>query len=437
MQASVRRAVGFAAVGSLALLAPVAGALTAVPFAVIAVAGRLVTDGPVFEVFARPEDRITGQLNGLVWFAIGATGILLLGFITPLPAVIAAGVVLLVVWGNLGERLACTQHETPIRRAAGFTLGGGTAGMIGVWLMLTPDGPVIDLTTAGFLVATGVLMAAAIREAFDADSDLLVLCLAAAGLWILNPLVGTVGATELLVGLGIAGGVGYASWLLGTAAVTGMLTGVIMALLAIVLGGLAWFAVLLAFFGIGGLSSKYRYEEKRAFGVAEANRGARGSRNVLGNATVAMLALLGYAAAYSGIIAINPIVFLFGFVGSLAAALGDTLSSEIGVLCGPPRLITTFERVEPGTDGGVTIEGVLVGVTGAGIIAVVSMVLFGFGILAGLIILAAGVLGMFADSILGATLEGRLIGNQAVNFLATLVGGLLAATTVLATGVGI
>jgi uncharacterized membrane protein len=41
---------------------------------------------------------------------------------------------------------------------------------------------------------------------------------------------------------------------------------------------------------------------------------------------------------------------------------------------------------------------------------------------------------MFADSLLGATLEGWVIGNQSVNFLATLVGGLLAPAAAIGVG---
>jgi uncharacterized protein (TIGR00297 family) len=118
-------------------------------------------------------------------------------------------------------------------------------------------------------------------------------------------------------------------------------------------------------------------------------------------------------------------LFLFAFAGSLAAAMSDTLSSEIGGLYDQPRLITTFERVPPGTDGGVTWQGELAGVAGAGLIALIAVGLLSVSPLGALVIVAGGVGGMTVDSILGATLEGDRVGNEAVNFAATLSGALV------------
>jgi hypothetical protein len=56
-----------------------------------------------------------------------------------------------------------------------------------------------------------------------------------------------------------------------------MLTGVLLSLLTVVLGGYGWFLILVVFFALGGLASKFRYEEKVSRGVAEDRGGARGS----------------------------------------------------------------------------------------------------------------------------------------------------------------
>jgi uncharacterized protein (TIGR00297 family) len=146
---------------------------------------------------------------------------------------------------------------------------------------------------------------------------------------------------------------------------------------------------------------------------------------VLGNAGVALVAVVGFAAAEA--IAIDAVFFRFLFLGSLSAAMTDTLSSELGVLFGPPRLITTLERVETGTDGGVTLTGIAVGGLGGVVVAAIAAVAFQVSPAAAAVVVAAGVIGMLVDSILGATVEGRWIGNQAVNFLATLSGGVIAA----------
>jgi uncharacterized protein (TIGR00297 family) len=95
--------------------------------------------------------------------------------------------------------------------------------------------------------------------------------------------------------------------------------------------------------------------------------------------------------------------------------------------------VTTLRRVEPGTDGAITWQGELAGLTGAllvgGLAAVGSPLLdpvVAGGVAAVGAVVAAGVAGMTVDSLLGALVEGDRIGNQSVNFLATLCGAVVA-----------
>jgi uncharacterized protein (TIGR00297 family) len=114
--------------------------------------------------------------------------------------------------------------------------------------------------------------------------------------------------------------------------------------------------------------------------------------------------------------------------------MADTFSSEIGGLYDGPRLVTTLERVPPGTDGAVTWQGELVGVAAAAVIAGIAAVFFELDPLAAATVVAAGFVGMTVDSLLGATLEGDSLDNQSVNFLATLGGAVTGAVLALAVG---
>lgn len=107
--------------------------------------------------------------------------------------------------------------------------------------------------------------------------------------------------------------------------------------------------------------------------------------------------------------------FVEGFIGAIATAMTDTLASEIGVLDPHPRLITTLQKVDPGTNGAVSPLGTGVGMLGALIIGIAAYLL---GIVANplsavIVSVVSGTVGCFADSILGAFFENRdLITNE-------------------------
>jgi len=425
----LRRAGGFAAVASLALAAPLVGPATAVVFGVIGlVAAFVVSEGPVFELFARPGDWEDGRLNGLAGFSFAAAALALLATIpqSPLPVDVFVATVWLVSFGNLGMEVVRRWTTEPFSTVAGFIAAAFTAGILGQSLVGLQLGETVDISAVTFLAIVGALIAALLREILYERDDPLVLLSAGLVLWLFSELVDTVPPVELVAALIVTVALGAISYGLGTASVSGMLTGVLLGVLTIVLGGFGWFAVLIAFFAIGGLASKFRYSDKEQRGVAEGNDGARGSGNVLANAAVALGAVFGFAVVESATLST---LLLFVFCGSLATALGDTLSSEIGGLFDRPRLITTFERVEPGTDGAVTWQGELAGIGGATLTGLLSMVVLPLGPMwpAAGIVAAGGVVGMTVDSLLGATIEGGRLGNQWVNFLATLSGGLASA----------
>ena len=204
--------------------------------------------------------------------------------------------------------------------------------------------------------------------------------------------------------------------------------------------GLGWpgLAVLAAFFLSGSLLTQ----------LAERRAPRRNARQVLANGGVAAVAaLLGSWSAAAG---------------AIAAAAADTWATEVGAFSPlPPRLVTSWRRVTRGTSGGITALGTLGGVAGATLIAGLVVSLSPRGVAPGFATLvSAGFAGMLADSLLGATLQGkyecpacdarfergntvchepvrlttgwRWLDNDAVNFAATLVGAAVAAIAVYA-----
>ncbi|MHB9285442.1 DUF92 domain-containing protein [Halobacteriales archaeon Cl-PHB] len=440
MTSTARRAAAFAIVGSLSLAVPVAGrfddaAVATVvatgPFLLVALlALTLVSEGALFELFARPGDRRNGTLYGLAGFALGAAGLAILAVEFGLPPAVYVGTVLLLSVGNFGGHLVRAVRNEPVIATAGFVTAGFLAGAGGMLASHSLLGTAGQWPMIAFLAASGALLAALLREVLFRQDDPLVMVAVALLLWLFASLPLEISTTRIAVALGVTVVLGYVSYALETASLPGMLTGVFLGLLTIVLGDYGWFAMLIAFFGIGGLSSKFRYDEKLARGIAQENEGARGTGNVLANSLVALLAVLAWAASPD--VGLPRELFFYAFAGAVAAALSDTLSSELGGLYDNPRLITSFEVVEPGTDGAITWQGQVAGIVGAGLIAAIAYAVFGsVGPLGAGVVVLSGFVGMTVDSLLGATIEGGVLGNQGVNFLATLgaaiAGGLLAA----------
>ncbi|MHC3437972.1 DUF92 domain-containing protein [Natrialbaceae archaeon A-gly3] len=439
MTSPVRRAGAFALLCTLSLAVAAVGPVTAASLAVAVLAmAVVVTDGPLFELFAFPDDYEDGRLYGLIAFVLAATALGIVAVSSSMSLSIFVGAVMLVGYGNFAERLAQLRTGDAVIRAGAFCLGGTLAAIAGqlatLSLLEAPTEP--TLPVVAFLAVSGAILASLLRDVLIVYDNPVVMVVVGLLLWLLSELEPAVSATGFLVALAVIAVFGYVSYALGAASVAGMLTGVLLGLLTIVFGGYDWFTVLISFFAIGSLSTKFRYGEKAERGVAEDNDGARGSSNVLGNAAVALGAVLGYAASTASLLPVEADLFLFAFAGSVATAMSDTLSSEIGGVFDEPRLITTLERVEPGTDGGVTWQGEIAGIAGAAIVATLSLALFPeVGAIGAIVVAAAGVAGMTVDSVLGATLEGAIIDNQGVNFLATLSGAIVCALLALSVAV--
>jgi uncharacterized protein (TIGR00297 family) len=185
---------------------------------------------------------------------------------------------------------------------------------------------------------------------------------------------------------------------------------------------------LLALFLLTFAATRFGRRRKEKLGTAEGKRG-RSASQVAANVGVAALAAIPLSAAH--VFLNSPAVgraSLLAMTAALAEATADTLSSELGqVLGGEPRLLTTFRRVPAGTDGAISVAGTLAGCAGAAIVTGIAAFVLQLTHIEAAIALAGGVIGLFADSLLGATLE-RMgwLNNDMVNLLSTLAAALVA-----------
>jgi uncharacterized protein (TIGR00297 family) len=202
---------------------------------------------------------------------------------------------------------------------------------------------------------------------------------------------------------------------------SGAIVGAIICFVLFATAGPGGFVALLTLFIVTWVATRSGRLRKQRLGTAEGREGRTGSQ-VLANLGVAAICALAYAFR-------GAHTWLLGMTAALAEAASDTVSSEAGqALSEQSRLITTFETVSAGSDGGITLAGTIAGI-GAALVSSAVCVWTDLLPLPWLwIAAAAGTLGMLADSFMGALLERRgWLTNDAVNFAGTLIAAALAA----------
>ena len=208
------------------------------------------------------------------------------------------------------------------------------------------------------------------------------------------------------------------------------------------IGGWPGAVVLLAFFVSSSLLSRFGARRKRAL-ADWGKQGARDAAQVFANGGIATLCVLFSRFA--------PATLALGFAAALSAATADTWATEIGTLSPRARSILTFRKVARGVSGGISLGGTLAQCAGACLIGVVAMEarVAPFWPIA-----LGGIAGALFDSLLGASAQAlrwcpacerscetdphvcgtpttlqrgfSWLGNDAVNFLATLCGAVVA-----------
>ena len=225
------------------------------------------------------------------------------------------------------------------------------------------------------------------------------------------------------IGVAALGLAAWRGWLTRSGIAAAFVTGA-----ALIAGSHAAGPILLALFlvtssALGRLDSR----SVDSTGTADPTGRSRHAGQVLANSVVPAVAAL---LAGAGLLPYGG----SALAGALAAMTADTWATEVGAgLCAPARLITTFRTVRPGESGGISMPGTLAGIAGASTIALVASslpaVAWGPATPAAFAPVAAGgIVGLFTDSLLGASAERRwtAVDNETVNLLASMAGAVVA-----------
>ncbi|MGA3358906.1 MAG: TIGR00297 family protein [Halobacteriota archaeon] len=419
---AARRLIIRASFGLVALVVPFLGS-TGSLFLFLFLSLLIALTNPkmhVFMLLATVADKKSEVLIKPLALTLSLTALCIFSVVSSLPLYIVSDVIIIV---TLAEVLAVlfesygglTSSLIYVLSGAffGFLVGGAAATFTNV------------ATSADFLLFVamiGALVGALLRNILHKIEENVVVPLGIGfAIWLFNGFDYSVPVLRLLLTLLFMIVLGYALGRVKLADISGVLSGILMGFLIVSFTDFRWFVLILSFFVIGGIFTKYKYEYKRAIGIAQEAGGARGYRNVFGNGLVALVCAIAFGITGNSLL-------IVAYIGAVATATGDTLASEIGQTHKKlPRLITDLRYVPHGTDGGITTLGEYSALAGAAAIAIIA-ILFGVGAFNTVIpVILGGFFGANIDSVLGAVLERRhYLTNSSVNLLATAAGAIAA-----------
>lgn len=186
-----------------------------------------------------------------------------------------------------------------------------------------------------------------------------------------------------------------------------------------------------SFLILGSVTTRIGSARKEKLGIAEKRGGRRGPENLWGAAgACAICAILSGMFQTSTFYSLDLVkVMHVALCGAVASKSADTVSSEIGKAFGKNTyLITSFKAVPPGTEGAISAEGTLAGITAAFVCALLG---FCVGLLSDwkdvAAVSVAGTLANFIESIIGEKFQDNLeLTNEQVNFINTSIGAIAA-----------
>jgi uncharacterized protein (TIGR00297 family) len=414
---------------------------------------RLSPGSPVFSVLARESDIKEGKLTSLIQLFFIIALLLLVSLMVgqaKLPLFIIGGALVITTFGdgisdiiNIHDKAKTDKKQNnkkiySAKSSIVFLISGGIFAFLAeVWILewSQPAYYPVPYGVLFFLAMLGAISGALLESVTVTQDNIIIPLGSAMTMWLFYAFRSSynIDTGYLITILVFAFILGYLAYRVRIADISAMLSAALFGVVIIVSSSIYWFFILLAFFFLGSLFTRYKYRYKQSHGIAEEKGGARGYKNVFSNS----LAALSLAVAYKIFFPSYSMLLLSAYLGSIATACGDTLASEIGqTYRGEPRMITTFKKVRPGTDGAVSRLGEGAAFFGASVISLLAVALIpGIQNKYGIVIaaIAGGFIGTNIDSVLGATLQQKgYLSNNGVNLFATISGAIVSGIIYLA-----
>lgn len=388
----------------------------------------------------RSEERARGIAPGILYYPLA---VLLLILVFRHDEWIAAAVWGILAFGDgaaslIGQALGGPHLPwNPRKSWTGFLafVLAGTAGAaaLAAWTQHLPVSKALAPPVLGVMFAVTVLCALVESVPTTLDDNITVPLVGASLLALAGPVAFSAPrlqaflAWRLVQGLAVNGALAAAVLAARSLDWGGAVSAVVIGTAITVGLGLPGLAVMIAFFVVGSTATKVGYRRKAVRGIAQEKGGARGWRNAWANGGVAaLLALLSaaYASIPGGLDGAG--VLAVAYAAAVATAAADTCSSEIGKAYGRRTfLLASLKPVPPGTEGAVSLEGTLGGLTGAAIVAAIGAWggLYPWSLVG--VVAVAGLLGSLAESLIGSLAERRgWLDNDQLNAVNTALGAL-------------
>lgn len=247
---------------------------------------------------------------------------------------------------------------------------------------------------------------------------------------------------QILMGLSLSFLLTFTAFLINWLTIDGAVSATIFGTIAYGLGGILGAGLVLAFFISGSVLSKDQVSEE---GFLQ-KKFRRDGKQVWANGFWFCLSLVIWFLTEQS-------EYLVAASASLAATTSDTWATEIGYrrFRSQTRLITTWKKVEPGTDGGISIYGTFGGLLGSVFIGAVYWMLREEGKMAEVLIISClGFLGCLVDSYIGARyqyqqielfgfrlfgIEKFYVSNNIVNWISAGIAAIISFFIILITGI--